>query len=137
METEKDFIKREIEKLNLVLISLINKIIGAKSINIESEIQDTNQTLKDQIGFTLLEISEMNNSDLILHLRKLHSTNLEKLMQLMYEIIQKLALDNSYEIYNKRKIAQKAILISEFLDENSTTFSIERSNIKIALKQKI
>ena len=137
METEKDFIKREIEKLNLLLISLINKIIGAKSVNIESEIQDTNQTLKDQIGFTLLEISEMNNSDFILHLRKLHSTNLEKLMQLMYEIIQKSELDNSYEIYNKRKITQKAILISEFLDENSTTFSVERSNIKNTLKQKI
>ena len=137
METEKDFIKREIEKLNLVLIGLINKIIGSSSINIESDIQDTDQTLKDQFGFTLSEITEMNNSDLITRLRKFHSTNLEKLLHLIYEIIQKAELDNSNQIYNKRKLAQKAILISEFLDENSTTFSIERFYIKNALKQKI
>lgn len=137
METEKDFIKREIEKLNLVLISLINKIIGSKSTNIESEIQDTDQTLKDQLGFTLSEIIEMSNSDLIMRFRTLHSTNLEKLLQLMYEIIQKAEMYSSNQVCNKRKIAEKAILISEFLDQNSSTFSIERFFMKNALQQKI
>jgi hypothetical protein len=55
MEVEKDFIKREIQKLLLLLNSLIGKISGINSNNAGSEIGDINEALKNEfdLSFTL------------------------------------------------------------------------------------
>jgi hypothetical protein len=53
MEVEKDLILREIQKLTLILTSLINKIGGLNSNNAKSGIEETNEVLKSEFDLTL------------------------------------------------------------------------------------
>ena len=87
MEVEKDFIKREINKLNLLLASLIEKISGLNSNNAVIGIEETDKALKSEFDLTLGEMEEMENSDLLNRMDKLHESHIEKLVELMYEVV--------------------------------------------------
>jgi hypothetical protein len=133
MEVEKDFIKREIQRLTLLLGVLIEKISGLSSNNVKSGIDEINKALKTEFDLTLLKITEMDNSKLSKHITELHESHIEKLAELMHEIVLKIELSDSN--YNKKEIALKGILLIDFLNEKSKTFSIKRSNIKNTLRR--
>jgi hypothetical protein len=137
MEVEKDFIKREIQKLLLLLNSLIGKISGINLNNAESEIGDINEALKNEFDLSLVRIAKMKNSELIEHISKLHESHIEKILELIYEIILKTESVNFGEDFEKTKIIQKGIIIIEHINEKSKTFSIERMNMKNFLKQSL
>jgi hypothetical protein len=132
MEVEKDFIKREIQRLTLLLSALIEKISGLSSKNTKSGIEEVNKALKNEFDLTLLKITKMNNSNLLKHITELHESHIEKLAELMHEIVLKIELSDSN--YNKREIALKGILLINFLNEKSKTFSLKRRNIKNTLQ---
>ncbi len=137
MEVEKDFIKREIQKLLLLLNSLIGKISGINSNNAESEIGDINEALKNEFDLSLVRIAKMKNSELIEHISELHESHIEKILELIYEIILKTESVNFGEDFEKTKIIQKGIIIIEHINEKSKTFSIERMNMTNFLKQSL
>ncbi len=137
MKIEKDFIKREIQKLTLLLISLIEKINSLNSSNASSGIEEINEALKSEFDLTLRNLTRMGNSELLKQVEKLHESHIEKLAELMYEIVIKAELPDLNEDYDKQKIARKAILLIDFLNEKSNTFSMKRMNIKNVLQQRI
>ena len=112
---------------------LIGKISGLSSNNVKSRIEEINKALKTEFDLTLLKITEMENSKLSKHIAELHESHIEKLAELMHEIVLKIELPNSD--YNKKEIALKGVLLIDFLNENSKTFSIKRRNIKNKLQQ--
>lgn len=133
MKVEKDFIEREIQKLNLLLTTLIEKISGLNSNNAKSGIAEVNETLKSEFDLTLQDLTQMENSELVKQVEKLHESHTDKLIELMYQIVIKAELPVSNEDYDKRKIALKTILLIDFLNEKSNTFSMKRMNIKNVL----
>ena len=135
MEIENDFIKREIQRLNLLLTSLIEKISGINLNSAKSGIEETNEALKSEFDLTLTDFTQMENSEFLKRIKKLHESHTEKLLELIYEIVIKTELPDLSDDYNKMKIAQKGILIIDFLNEETNTFSINRMNIKNALQQ--
>jgi hypothetical protein len=137
MEVEKDFIKREIQKLLLLLNSLIGKISGINSNNAGSEIGDINEALKNEFDLSLVRIAKMENSELIEHISKLHESHAEKILELIYEIILKTESVNFGENFEKTEIVQKGIIIIDHINEKSKTFSIERMNMRNYLKQSL
>ncbi len=134
MKIEKDFIIREFQRLTLLLTSLIMKISGLNSNNAKNGIEQTNEALKGEFDLTLQKITQMENSDLLKHIKGLHESHVEKLAELMYELIIKPDIE---EYYEKKKLAQKAILLIDFLNEKSKTFSMKRVKIKNALQQRL
>jgi len=112
---------------------LIGKISGLSSNNVKSRIEEINKALKTEFDLTLLKITEMENSKLSKYIAELHESHIEKLAELMHEIVVKIELPNSD--YNKKEIALKGVLLIDFLNENSKTFSIKRRNIKNKLQQ--
>ncbi|WP_339895167.1 hypothetical protein [uncultured Algibacter sp.] len=136
MEVEKDLIKREIQKLNLLLNSLIDKISGINSNNAKSGIGEINKDLKNKFDLSLDKITQMENSELIKHISELHESHAEKIVELLYEIVMKTESLDFGENYEKRKIAQKAITIIDFLNQKSETFSMKRINMKNVLQQR-
>lgn len=134
MPVERDFIKREIEKLVLVLTSLIDKMSRLKSGNTQNSMEEVNQTLKSAFDLTLEDFNEMESQDFLKKIRNLHESHIEKLIELLYTMVQSAELTEVNRNYNKAMLSEKAVLLIYFLHANSTTFSVERMTIKNELQ---
>ncbi|MFI1770147.1 hypothetical protein [Thalassobellus citreus] len=137
MEVEKDLIKREIQKLTLTINSLIEKICGLNSNNSKSGIKKISEALKSELDLSLDRIIEMEASELIKHISNLHESHTEKIAELIYEIIIKSETVDFGKKYEKNKFIEKGIIIIDFLNEKSKTFSMKRMNMKNALQHRI
>ena len=134
MEQENDFIKREIQKLAMVLNKLIDKTSSVDSNSFESVVFETNEKLEAYFGFSLNEISTMENSRLIEEVKRFHSEHFEKLIELIYQTIQKseeFKKDFDFEI---KELSNKLLLMIDIVDEKSNSFSVERMNMKRQLE---
>ena len=137
MEHSKDFIEREIQKLTLMMINLINQISGANLNDFEIGIKATNEALKSQFDLTIGEILNMQNSTLIEKISDLQKVHIEKLVEILYEVIKKNDLIETKKIYDGNKLTEKTLLLIEHIDKNSNTFSLKRLNLKNVLQHRI
>lgn len=137
MEQRKDFIEREIQKLTLMMIKLINQISGANLNDFEIGIKETNDILKSQFDLTIDEISNMQDFKLIEKISDLQEIHIEKLVELLNEIIKKNDLIKTEKIINENKIIKKTLFLIEYIDKNSNTFSLERLKIKNVLQHRV
>ena len=108
--------------------------LGRLIVKRSNKIEETNETLKTEFDLTLLDITEMQNSELLKRITELHESHTEKLAELIYEIVIKEELPELSKNYDKKELAQKAILIVDFLNDKSKTFSMKRMKIKNALQ---
>jgi hypothetical protein len=130
MQQSKDYLMREIERLSVLLIGLIEKISGSKSENTQDDLDKVSQALKGERDLSISEISQMESSELLNHLSNLQESHIQQLVGLLCQFyVKSEQLD-----MNKSKIAEKAILLINYLNENSNTFSLERMNMKDKLK---
>ncbi|MGY0408433.1 MAG: hypothetical protein ACWIPJ_08785 [Polaribacter sp.] len=134
MGFEKDLIKREINKLMLALTALIEKASGLNANNAVDGIEETTTFLKANFNLNILEIIELENTNLQQHISKLHPSHIEKLAELLYEIVKKWDVFSLETNYNKKKLAEKTVLLINYLDANSKTFSMKRMHIKNELQ---
>ncbi|AUS05226.1 hypothetical protein [Pseudotamlana carrageenivorans] len=137
MEVEKDLIKREIQRLTLMLSGLVEKISGLNPNSAKGGIDEVNNALKSQFDLSLEDITEMSASDVIKNISNLHESHIEKIAELIHEIILKIESSDVDLKFEKTKIAEKGIIIIDFLNENSNTFSMKRMHIKTALQQRL
>jgi len=134
MAVERYFIKREIEKLVLVLTSLIDKMSRLKSGNTQNSMEEVNQTLKSAFDVTLEDFNEMESQDFLKKIGNLHESHIEKLIELLYTIVLSAKLTEVNRSYDKTMFSEKAILLIDFLNETSATFSVERMTMKNELQ---
>jgi hypothetical protein len=133
MQQSKDYLMREIERLSVLLIGLIEKISGSKSENTQDDLDEVSQALKGELDLSVSEISQIESSELLNHLSNLQESHIQQLVELLYQLyVKSEQLD-----MNKSKIAEKAILLIDYLNENSNIFSLERMDMKNELKQNI
>ena len=137
MINSKDFLEREIEKLNLMILKLISLISKSNPNDFENDIKETDEFLKINFDLTIGEISTMSNSNFIEKIRDLHESHTDKLVELLFEIIQKMDSIETEQGFNKHPLIEKSLLLIEYIDNNSTTFSVSRLNIKNTLQQLI
>ncbi len=80
------------------------------------------------------KISAMENVKLIEKVKRIQSEHFEKLIELLYQTIQKseeFTKDFDFEI---KELSNKLLLMIEFANEKSNSFSVERMNMKTQLK---
>ena len=133
MEQENDYIKREIQKLTMVLMKLIDKTTSANAISFEAVVFETNKELEEFFGLTLNEIVKNENSELMVRVESLHEEHLEKIIELIYQTIQKseeFRVEFDFEI---RELSNKLLLMIDFANDKSKLFSVERMNMKSQL----
>lgn len=134
MEQENDFIKREVQKLAMVLGKLIDKTASANANAFEAVVFETDEKLEENFGLSLKKISAMENSKLIEEVKRFHSEHFEKLIELIYQTIQKseeFKKDFDFEI---KKLSNKLLLMIDFANDKSNSFSVERMNMKRQLE---
>ncbi len=137
MINSKDFLEREIEKLNLMILKLIILISKSNPNDFENDIKETDEFLKTNFDLTIGEISTMSNSNFIEKIRDLHESHTDKLVELLFEIIEKMDSIETEQGFNKHPLIEKSLLLIEYIDNNSTTFSVSRLNIKNTFQQLI
>ncbi|UMB62170.1 hypothetical protein MHL31_08225 [Lutibacter sp. A80] len=134
MEQRNDLILREIEKLGLLLKKLIKDIHDANSKDIETEINQINEVLTSEFNLSISTITKLNNDELLEKTNNLHESHLEKLAELLHEVIKKMNQENKEYGLNREELTKKAIVLIDYIDSNSTTFSIDRMHLKNALQ---
>ncbi|MRT15376.1 hypothetical protein F3C99_00205 [Vitellibacter sp. q18] len=134
MEQENDFIKREIQKLTMVMNKLIDKTASAHANTFETVVFETDEKLEENFGLSLKKISAMENVKLIEKVKRIHSELFEKLIELLYQTIQKSEEFTKDFDFEKKEISNKLLLMIEFANEKSNSFSVERMNMKTHLK---
>ena len=127
MQQEKDFLKREIQKLNIFLTNLIAKVIGINTQNSSDEIQNISESLKENFDLTFREIIDLPKDEFYSRIQKLHETHLDKISDLLYECGTVAKSNECFREIDKQKMLLKSIEILDFLDENSNTYSLSRS----------
>ncbi|GAA4289992.1 hypothetical protein [Aestuariibaculum suncheonense] len=137
MAVEKDFIKREVEKLILLLTSLIEKVSGINSSNAQRGIEEVNQVLKIQFDLTLKDFTLLDDEDILKRITNMHDSHIDKTIELIYAFVQNSELDGVSEVYDKGTLSAKAILLIDYLNEKSNTFSMKRMSLKKTLQYRI
>lgn len=135
MINSKDFLEREIEKLNLMILKLISLISKSNPNDFENNIKETDAFLKSNFDLTIGEISTMSNTNFIDKIHDLHESHTDKLVELLAEIIDKMEKPENELGFNKQQLTEKTLILIEHIDTHSTTFSLSRMNIKSRLKQ--
>lgn len=134
MQQSKDYLEREIEKLSLMLVSLIEKVTGLNANTASDELDKINTTLQGELDLNLGKIGEMESEEFLDHISTLHEAHLNYLAELLYRLILKTDLPKLNQKLDTPKIAKKAILLINILDQKSKTFSMERLQMKDHLK---
>ncbi len=130
---QRDYLLREIEKLNHLLLALTSKVSGLNSVNFEMGTKQINEDLIAQFGLTLNDFINVNETDFIERIKNIEKTNIELLVKLLSKIIEKINELKKEKEYSTCELASKGIMLIEFLDIETETFSIERMNLKMKL----
>jgi len=134
MQQSKDYLEREIEKLSLMLVSLIEKVTGLNANTASDELDKIDTTLQGELDLNLVKIGEMESEEFLDYISTLHEAHLNYLAELLYRLVLKTESLKLNQKLDTPKIAKKAILLINILDQKSKTFSMERLQMKDHLK---
>ena len=122
---KKDFILREIEKISILLLYLIGKFVPSKSIE---EQQLTEKLINDELienyGNDLNYILKLEEKDFDAEFSQRKGFNFEN-MELLADLL--FTVGNNV-IKTKPDYLQKALIIYEYINKRSKTYSFERIN---------
>ncbi len=128
---QKDFILREIEKISTLLMYLIGKFVPAKSIEEQQLTEELiNNELKEHYGNDLNYILKLEEKDFETEFSQNKGFNFENI-ELLADLLYTIGNDN---IEIQLAYLQKALVIYEYIDKKSKTFSFERINKINSLK---
>eukprot|EP00389_Voromonas_pontica_P013085 GDKH01020167.1.p1 GENE.GDKH01020167.1~~GDKH01020167.1.p1 ORF type:complete len:143 (+),score=24.42 GDKH01020167.1:401-829(+) len=130
MEQENDFLKREVQKLTMAIAKLIGETISADINNFETVVSESDEKLDGYFGLSLKEISKTKDSELMEKVKNIHEVHLEKLIELMFQTIQKSEEFNAQLNIEINELSKKLLLMIDFANEKSNSFSVERMNMK-------
>lgn len=133
----KDFLLREIEKLTKLLKKLIGLIEDINPSTFEEGIEEINTELTNQFGFNLIEISKKSESKFLQKIEDIDEQNLEFLTELLSIISKKMISFKKENNGNAKELAKKAILLLDYIDKISKTFSFNRMAQKTELQKTI
>ena len=114
---------------------LIGKVKGSNAGNIGSEANEIDQALKSEFDLSLVEIIEKSNEDLLNIVGNMNEVHIENIIELLFEINKKSKEQIGNLNLNTSELIKKNILLIEFLDKRSNTFSMPRMNMKNTLQQ--
>lgn len=121
---QEDYLKRQLDQLGRVLSKMLTGLLGLKDKTTpDNEIDQVNQELKAELGFTFDEFARLENEELIRILeieKQFSNTHFEKLADLFLFIA-----DNSDNIRGKQ-FYEKSLLLYKHLEETESTYSRDR-----------
>lgn len=123
---ERDYLKRQFDQFGRILGQLIARLLKLKSEGQTESFVFVNQALTDELQLDIPQIINIESEFLLftlIHDKKLNDDNLDKLAYLFLLLAED--ADNLND--NERKnLLEKSLLIYEYLQGTSDTFSFDR-----------
>jgi hypothetical protein len=126
---QEDYIKKQIDQLGRVLGKILSDLLGLKSQGSLSErIEIVDQPLKNSLNLDiedLITIPTDNFIDTLKAENKLTNDNFEILANLLFHLADE--VDDRDNIYEKKSLLyQRSLVIYEYLNSTSSTYSFDR-----------
>lgn len=134
MEQETDYILREVNKITLLISHLISQFSKLSNSEIERGIREVDDLIKRKWDFSLLEITTYSEVEFINRLKELPEVHLEKLAELLGEIINHINTPELERKYDKKELRNKGILLIDHINKKSKVYSMKRMEIKNRLQ---
>ena len=128
---QRDYILREIEKIGLIMRTILNKLIGKKNNQetiTKKQFKEEKDLLLGETGFDLdlfLASDETESLEYIDRFKGLNTQNLEILAEIIYQYAEE-------DIENNRPLLEKALAIYILCNVKDMTYSFSRE-LKISL----
>ncbi|MEA1885613.1 MAG: hypothetical protein U9N72_00165 [Bacteroidota bacterium] len=132
---QRDYILREIEKISVVILAILGKFRQIKSQKqFEQARSMIDKELEESAGLTIDSLLSIPQGDFVSYFagrKDFDTRNIELLADLL------MAFEVNMDKYESRNLISKAILILEYIDQKTRTFSMDRL-LKIKyLKEKL
>jgi len=131
---QRDFLMKEIENLTQILSKLVSKVSGLKAVDFEVIIKEINNDLASNFDFTLENIISSDKSIILEKIENRDIVNIELLTNLLSGIIDKIKELKKESDYNIDELSKKAIILIEYIDAETKTFSMDRMDLKKKLQ---
>lgn len=118
---EQDYIKRLIEEIGRVLGKIVSDLAGLKTEGQVGEIyQMVSETLKDELDFDIEElISRDDEINFLVNEKSFSHANINMLADIIY------LMWNDVPENKQEKLHEKCLVLYEYLQQTSTTYSID------------
>lgn len=125
---KEDFLSKQIAQLGFVLKKMFEKLIGGKSdAEFSTVVSQLNDQLKEELGFDLDTIEEISKDELVSFLIQNQYFTPEN-VEIFADILARIG---------KSDFNEKALLLYEYVNGKTATFSLDR-NLKIQnIKKKL
>ncbi len=121
---QRDYLKKQIDQLGQVLAKILSDLIGLKNRGeLNTGIEMTNQTLKNELDFDLQDIVDIPTDkfiDTIKGQKDLTNENIEKLAEILFVIA-----DN--QVDGNKNLYQKCLAIYAYLENVENSYSLDRN----------
>ncbi len=130
MEQKLDFIEKEIQRLLFFMENLLKLGSKINHSNFETVVNDIDDNLKKEFNLSINSLETLSNEDFLNKLTKLSNHQLDEFV-LFLSNLEVCAKNNNLEF---KDLDKKIAVIIEYLDANSTDFSVQRMQIKDRFK---
>ena len=121
-----DYYLKQIDLLGKILGKIVSDILKTNSTDDVMEgFEAAAQALKNEVGINLNDLLNKNNDEIVTFLqqdKKLNNNHLEKLAEILFE------LGKEHHSEYKKNLFKKSLTIYSFVNNNSSTYSIEIVN---------
>ncbi|MBT3210127.1 MAG: hypothetical protein HN704_07390 [Bacteroidetes bacterium] len=131
---QRDYILREIEKIELILRAIRQNILGGQdrlAINIEKQVDDAKGMLLNELNFDIDKFLLLNIEESNEYLSNFEGFNIDNIEQLS-ECISQIGFSNKSEL--SKKYLEKALQLYELINLKSKTYSFERERNIMKIK---
>lgn len=122
---QEDYLKRQLDQLGQVLSKMLTGLLGLKDkMALNDGIDQVNENLKSEFGFTFYEFAELGNEELVRiletekHFTKAH---FEKLADLFLFIA-----ENTSDTRIQKQLYEKTFVLYKHLEKTESTYSPDR-----------
>ncbi len=122
---QEDYLKRQLDQLGQVLAKMLSGLLGLKNKqSLEEGIEQTNQALKAELGFTSDELMALENEELVRILENekgFKKSHFEKLADLFLFLA-----EQSSELKKRKLLYEKCLILFKHIEQSENTYSFER-----------
>lgn len=123
---QEDYLKRQLDQLGQVLAKMLGGLLGLKNkATLPGEMEQVNQSLKAELGFTSDEFTALADNEFmrILEIEKgFRNTHFEKLADLFLFLA-----DHTPGNTKQTLLYEKSLLLYKHLEQTESTYSLERN----------
>jgi len=127
---QRDYFMRQIEGILKMLIGVTQKAFGLQTNNFVLGMSQIDQDLINQLDLSIDDIIKIKESDLLNKLKETGQENIYVLVEFLALLVKKIKEVKKEKDYNLKELINKGVVLIDFLDNETKTYSLKRVTLK-------